>query len=311
MAHSIIINAPILFSAPVTFQKPRPYTVIEWADNAVMSRLNSVNTLYTPTIYKRVFSFQDHIGSGNNNIPTYTRNLSGWTYDLRQQLTCASPWNSSGSGGVGRAGTLITPRHIILAAHFSLGPGVTVRFITADNQIVERTILQVKNHPDYTPFFPDISIALLDSDIPNTINYCSLLPSNYQEYFTTSSLSSFQINSECGVFYLDQGENAIVWNLYSFGGYVTPIVPTTNSIKLSAYEGLVSGDSSNPMFIIIDDKLVLLTVATFQSGVGTNLARFIPDINQLIQDVDTMQGINTGYQVTTYNLSNYLSLTAN
>ena len=51
----------------------------------------------------RVFISQDHATSG------YMRNEDLWCADL--DITCVSPWNSS--GGHKKAGTLVTPRHVI------------------------------------------------------------------------------------------------------------------------------------------------------------------------------------------------------
>lgn len=61
-------------------------------------------------VNKSIYSVQDH----TNHI--FTRSIDCWAADL--DLTCMSPSNSQ--AGNLRAGTLITPRHCILAAHFTL-----------------------------------------------------------------------------------------------------------------------------------------------------------------------------------------------
>ena len=67
----------------------------------------------------RVYTSQDHATSG------YMRNEDLWCKDL--DLTCISPWNSS--GGHKKAGTLVTPRHVIGAAHYEYSIGAVVRFV--------------------------------------------------------------------------------------------------------------------------------------------------------------------------------------
>lgn len=300
---SVIISAPVVFSSSVDFfyrsSLPVPIditnTVAYKADLAVTSRLSAAADIYTSDQFKPIFSQQVHSAPAS-----YTRNLSCWAYDLSQQLTCCSPWNST--DGALRAGTLITPRHIIYAAHYPLTTPTTIRFITIDNQIVDRTLVQAKIHPDYTPYYPDIAVGLLDSDVPGTISYCYLLPENCQEYIPT------YVDPKCGALVLDQEEKALVTDLSVFTTNSVQFQAPTNTLKLSALENIITGDSGNPAFLILDNKLVLLTVHTYSTPAGTNFANQLSAINQLIQDVDTLQGVNTGYSVTTINLASYASL---
>lgn len=319
MPYSITFNAPVSFLSPVVFQRSVPVdtnTVMYQANLAVISRLSAAAINYTPEQYKPIFSQQIH-----STPASYTRNLSCWAYDLSQQLTCCSPWNLAGI--FTRAGTLITPRHIIYAAHYQLTVGQPLRFITVDNQIVTRTLVRAKAHPDYDNFYPDLAVGLLDSDVPETISHCYLLPENYQEYFSSSPNKEpyFFVNPRCGVLYTDQEEKVLVGDLKSFGNNLSfrdsaAMAKPTNALKLSAYEDVEFGDSGSPLFLILDNKLVLLTVwALIGAGdeigaSGTNFANQLSAINQLIQDVDTLQGISTGYTVTTISLSSYTSLSA-
>jgi len=94
-----------------------------------------------------LYSTQDHATTN------YVRNTNCWAYSL--DLTCASPWNSTGDGSLAgktglpsgqfRAATAITPRHLLSSNHYHLrqdwGQGNTnwlVRFVDANNNVYER-----------------------------------------------------------------------------------------------------------------------------------------------------------------------------
>lgn len=323
MPYSISINSPVNFLAPVTFQTPRPiYTnsVLYQADLAVTSRLSAAALLYTPEQYKPIFSQKI-----NNPFPVwsaYTRNLSCWASDLFQQLTCCSPYNHNDS--ITKAGTLITPRHIIYATHYPLTVPNVVRFITADNQIIDKPLLQAASLPSTGTVYPDITIGLLDSDVPESISYCYFLPENYQEYFSPSpnKETTFNVDPRCGVLMVDLEEKAFVGDLKGFlretsARDLTIINQPTNALKLSAYEDIVFGDSGNPIFLIVDNKLVLIAIMSLTfigfpggGGGGANFVYQLSAMNQLIQEVDALEGISTGYTVSTINLSSYTSLSA-
>ena len=67
-------------------------------------------------------------------------------------------------------------------------------------------------------------------------------------------------------------------------------------------EDLASGDSGNPLFIIIDGEPVLITsFHTTSSSPAYN--KHISTINALIASVDSAEGISTGYTLTEKDLS--------
>ena len=79
-------------------------------------------------------------------------------------ITCVSPWNSS--GGHKKAGTLVTPRHIIGAAHYEYSVGTVVRFVEKNGTVHDRTVTGKARHPECRNYTPDLTIYTLDSDLP-------------------------------------------------------------------------------------------------------------------------------------------------
>lgn len=227
----------------------------------------------------------------------YTRNTACWAYGL--DLTCISPWNSK--SGRYRAGTLITPRHIINSAHYELDVGNIVKFVMNDNTVVSRTITGKKRHPDYSPYYPDLTVYTLDSDVPSGIGFSKVLPSDYVDYIP----DVYGIAALC----LDQEEKAIISDLDGWVDYVGFTVPDSVDEQV-LYENKVSGDSGNPAFLVINEELVLLTCWTYGGwGVGTFVTPLIDDLNQMIIDADTQAGVSTGYTLTEIDLSGFPNFT--
>lgn len=234
----------------------------------------------------------------NHSAPSYTRNPNCWANSVLNNLTCISPWNSTNSNR--RAGTLITPRHIIFAAHYQISNGATIRFIDPENNVVTRTMTHKRVHPDYSPYFPDLVVGILDSDVPADILPCKVLPDNWQTYLPTSI-------DRIPCLTLDQEEKALITDGYNLSSSYTSFrAPLADSARSDFYESKIVGDSGNPAFLIISGELVLLTVWTYGgAGSGTSITYFKNDINQMIESVDALASVNTGYTLTEIDLSTF------
>lgn len=247
-------------------------------NDAVDSRISGKN----PATAKNIFSTQNH------NTPSYIRNTGCWASDLN--LTPISPWNSTGSNT--RAGTLISPRHIIFAAHYPIDNNSSIRFIDSNNNIITRTMTNKLTHPSYSPYYPDISIGILDSDVPNTVGFVKILPSNWSSY-----LPSLDSKYRVPCLVIDQEEKALISELYSLTTSANFLIPT-DSTRLSFYENIITGDSGNPAFLIINGELVIITVWTYGgSGAGTSIAYHKNAINTM------MNTLGGGYSLTEVSLS--------
>jgi hypothetical protein len=254
------------------------------ATEAVDSRLAGKS----PSTALQIFTTQDHAGG------VYVRNAACWAADL--DLTCISPWNSV--DGPRRAGTLISLRHVLFAAHYPAVKGMTMRFVAPDNAVVTRTVSEVLTHPSYIPYFPDIQIGLLDSDVPADIGFARVLPPTWEVNLPARSIAR-SLPCLC----LDQEEKALVSDLASiFSDYSVFTAPfrINSEIREGFHESKVGGDSGNPAFIILGGQLVLLTVWTYGgAGRGTSISPQIAAINAM------MTALGGGYQLTEVDLSGF------
>ena len=246
------------------------------AKDAVDSRLTGRD----PATAMSIFSVVDH------TTATYARNGAAWTSDL--DLTCISPWNSA--GGSQLAGTLVSPRHLVYATHFQIPVGSRVRFVTRDNEVVERTLVG-KISPPYSgaSIFPDITVGVLDSDVPPAIGFAKILPDNWAAYLPDGRL-------QIPCLALDQEEKALVTSLWWLHEEAS-FFPPRDGIERSFFESIVRGDSGNPGFMIVDGQLVLMTVWTYGSG---GFGTFVTGQRTAIDRM--MAELGGGYRLTTIDL---------
>jgi hypothetical protein len=244
---------------------------------------------------KAIFTNQNH------EAAIYVRNGSCWIQDFVQACTCMSPWNST--GGINMAGTAITTQHVLLAAHYQYGIGTRVRFVTAGNVVVERTVVGSVTHPSYIPNFPDLALCTLDSALPGTITPCKVLPSNW-----AAKLISIQ-NGRIPCLLLDQEEKALTGDLFGLSSRTASFQHPIDATRLTFFESIISGDSGNPSFLVTDTgDLILLTLWTSGgAGSGTFVTPQISALNAMIATADAQAGLSTGLTVQTADLSGYPS----
>lgn len=276
------------------------YEVLGITDGCLVNYLSDqidslLDPSYTMAANGRLFSTQDHTGQN------YVRNPNFWGASLASEFTCCSPWNSN--AGHRKAGTLITPQHIVLAAHYEFPKGTTVRFVAEDGTVYNRTAIGKERHPSYRPYYPDFTIYTLDSPLPSDIKPCKIFPSNFEDYMPESNLR----NTRPAAVGLDQEEKGLIIDLYRDGRFATP----TDSNRLIFYEGKIAGDSGNPAFVMFNGEFCLVTVWTWGgAGAGTAAEDYIADFNQMIIDADADAGItSTGYTVTEADFSAYPNFT--
>lgn len=219
------------------------------------------------------------------NGATFVRNPSFWASGI--DLSCASPWNST--GGSQRAGTLVSPRHVVFCEHASFYPanGATMYFVSAQGEVVTRTL-------ESTVFAAgDIRLGVLDSDVPASINFARVLPTDW-----TASLPGIDSAFGLPVIVLNQQERAGISSLTNLA--TSRFGNSYPAGYADYYQNIVVGDSGNPVFLVIDNAPVLLGVLTFGGpGAGYHIAHYTTEVNA------AMTTLGGGYQLTAVDLSEF------
>lgn len=188
----------------------------------------------------------------------------------------------------GRTCTLISPRHVLMAAHYPRGIGETIRFHTSDGQLVTRIIIDRKftesitNGTPYCSTGRDISVALLDEAVTDVPYYRVLPPrSDWPTYLTDSLAIVTRFNNREVLVrrtgYFSNGANGTRHVTFSLDTEVP-----------SFYEGGVSGgDSGNPSFLLIRGEPILSHILSCSDTRGPFLGdpEIFNTINQFMSDL--------------------------
>ena len=265
------------------FNRFTPGSLARHCADAVDSRLAGKN----PATHQAIYTTQDHAAG------TYVRNPNCWAADV--DLTPLSPWNNY--GGNKKAGTLVSPRHLVLAAHYWPAVGMQFRFIKADGSIVTRTMTAFLNVAN-----TDITVGVLDSDVSAGIGFAKILPT--AALAATPHISTVYTSTPAyGIpgIGLDQEEKALVFEWvadFSSPPQQAAAVrqPTAGTTRADFTETIIVGDSGNPFCLIIDGALVLLFTWLGVTG-GSCFRYHAAAVNA------AMTTLGGGYQLTTADLS--------
>ncbi|MGJ8634398.1 MAG: hypothetical protein ACSHX7_10815 [Luteolibacter sp.] len=150
-----------------------------------------------------------------------------------------------------RTATLITPRHVVMAKHYTRPAGKPVVFHDRSGKHIERKLIGFQN------LSQDITVGLLNEPVP----------SNYTPYPLPSTSSDFSQLAGKPVIVTDQNKNLFVHLVSSiYGGQIS-----FKQDERDIYgwgKSLVTGDSGNPSFLIVGNKLVLIETHT-SGGAGS------------------------------------------
>lgn len=261
-------------------------------DNHINSTILNLISNKDPSTDKVIYNTQ------NPYTNNFIRNTNCWLYGVGN-ISCASPAQMSGSLWYQRAGTLISPRHVVLAKHYTIGVGYDLKFVADDNTVITRQLESMILDPNN-----DIAMYLLDSDVPNSIKFAKVLPKDHPTYLSQSTTHRYSV-------YFDQEEKALLGiNTYlpyhpNPPGYQNVVYvqnpqyinnATPEDLSLQPwYETPISGDSGNPIFLIIDNELVLISTWTTPVS-GPAYCGLFDNVNNL------MSQLGGGYQLTPIDL---------
>jgi len=301
------------------------YSNISINKNIIPNHINiaTSNRLFgkNPLVDRDIYTYQDPY---HNGIGRFVRNPSCWLNGVKN-ISCFSPAQLSGYNWRTKAGTLITTKHIILAEHFGIailpGAGTPIIFVDDNNNVIRRNIVASIEDPNNS----DILISKLDNDVPSNIKIAKVLPPNFTDYFsgTVNGYGRISFNPKIYAIALDQEEKAILKlltatyrassNIYPITGYTTNTSLGNTDIPSSDYatmnpsplkfinffETIITGDSGNPVFMLIDNELVILTTwLTPSSGPFTS-----GDNYELINNLINTLSPGEGYSLTPIDLA--------
>jgi hypothetical protein len=205
----------------------------------------------------------------------------------------ATPIGMSNHFGGGTLLTMISPRHYLRAQH-THSPPALIAFLDTNNIVYWRRFVQQVDIDN------DTSIGILDADLPPSVGFLPVIPTNFANYLPTTTYSYIQgigMNQDMRLF----GQpmtllNPMVdWNS-------TVVVPFGLGINWNVT--LRPGDSSNPEMLLINNQLVLVS-HNFSVGTGPNYAYQISAINQQMHYLSTNNNVGTDYQLALFPLTNW------
>lgn len=241
-----------------------------------------------------------------DSVGAYKWNPDCWAYPV--DLTCMAVWRS-GVFDPNNATkhylwpvTAISPLHIA-CGHVSTAVGEKYHWITRDNTVIERTVVDFSAIPDAGPYY----VAILDSPLPHNITPAWLMPENTKKFIPGYSNYHIPIPAIA----TNQLKEAIA-NCGLRGGVVSM---STNPFASWTKE-IIGGDSSSPVYTVVNGHTVLLTSWYYGGyGNGRDYSQYITQINALMASLQQRWSIMSTpgdpdpYQAKVVDLSNYPSWT--
>lgn len=253
-----------------------------WADcdPLVYDGTNTVLSIMARSVDQRIYGkdpglckpkFTDYISNAANEH--FIANTNFWLFGI--DTSCASPWQSNGEK-CAWAATLITPRHIIGATHLTSGVGHRYWFVGKSGTVYTRTTVSRSDIPNM-----DISILMLNSDLPSDVAPAKLLPVNYAAYIKNGA----GLPRVC----FDKEEKAVVQDVSSI--YAVSALSeiqihgvSPRSLARAVFgEDAENGDSGNPCFFLFGDQVVLTNVTSTGPGFnGVMLSNYVDEIQAVL-----------------------------
>lgn len=173
-----------------------------------------------------------------------------------------------------KSGVLISNKHVLFAQHI-IGAGASnfdIKFVNNNNQVFTYTVTSVSAISD-----TDILIGVLNSVVDSSLCYYKVLPSNFQSYYDTV-LDPVGSGLQMPVVYLDQDKNLSVGDaiLKKFAAgslpWIWTVYSSSNLNKYQYAEGLITNDSGNAIFAVLNNELIILGTWYSGSASGTRNA---------------------------------------
>ena len=301
--------------------------------NSIDSALNPFLTGSGSESVCKFFSSTPTTGSSvpatDDSTVYYVRNSALWSAsDTAIDLTGISIWNSNstwselGDGLDMLGGTLLTPRHVISCNHYHWNVGDVLMFVTPSGSVVHRTLTAVSQVGTTDGF-----IGLLNAPVPSSLHIYSVLPNNFLSYFKGHQLTQ-GLMGVCvaqkpppGNTPPPQGHLKNLWAVRVYPGIeggspsmsgsstyqiYNDAVSTTRASYGLYWGYAVSGDSGEPIFLVIDGELVFVGCFYGPGGSPNSCILGIHDqINALISGTGALATSGTTYTLRDHDMSQW------
>ena len=201
--------------------------------------------------------------------------------------------------------TMISPRHYLCATHMH-PEGHRAAFLGTNNVIYWRTTVQRIDLPGSPAkaIGSDISVGILNEDLPPSVGFLPVLPANFPDYLPTrpgSVVQGIGLNQDLRIF-----SQPMTFAFKTFVAWNSAItVPAGMSKDWNVT--IRGGDSSDPDLLLIHNQLVLVS-HHFYAGGGPNYALAFAAINAAMHELSTNNNVSTDYQLTPVSLAEFRKL---
>lgn len=192
------------------------------------------------------------------------------TYHADRDSSMAEGWTrgmdmSGVSFNDTRTATLITPRHVVMAKHYSRPAAAPVVFHDRSGKRIQRKLI------GFEAGAGDVMIGLLDEPVP----------ANYSPYPLPAVGGDASALLDRPVIVSDQNRNLFVHRIAGFGNGIVAFKHEPQN-RHGWSKNLVVGDSGNPSFLIVGSELVLLETHT-TGGAGAGPYYGDPGVQQSVR----------------------------
>jgi hypothetical protein len=280
------VNVNRFYDADVTRQVGATTSVLSSYVTGSLARHGSEsidNLLGNPVTDQSMFS------TLNYDTQTYTRNSNFIAANVTG-LHGIPVGNSYWRGKL--PGIPITPRNMLFSNHTKPSVGSTHTWLAPNGTLVTRTFVD----DFYRVGSLDLCVGKLDSDLPDSIPFIKVLPSDAYDYLPSIQTSN-QTYYPIPVFAVNQFRKAILRDWYSYVNFseqvAIALAAPSDTTRFAYSTTFISGDSGSPVFAVINGELVLITLVSPGIDLVTNYS--------LINSTLTAAG--SPYQLTPVSLS--------
>lgn len=183
--------------------------------------------------------------TGNDIFSTYaTDRPSPWGGNFTRRMNFTGvAWDES------RTATLVSPVHVVMAAHYQRPVGTTLVFHDRRGRPQRRVLAAVESLAGIA----DVAVGRLDAPLPDSVRPYRLLPPS----------DGYGALAGCLAVVTDQHRKAFVHEIAMVSGNGLSFrPPATSRVSTHLTKNLVGGDSGNPSFLLVGGELVLIETHT-------------------------------------------------